>query len=189
MLTVPKRIETPRLLLERLAPGNLDDFARFLSTPMVTQHLAFPAETRTFAGAAQLLQDTLSSYDTESPVCILRATERATGAFAGCCGLTPLSAQDVELFYALLPEFWGRGLASEMASFLCGYIRRQTSFEKVHAFIVPAHSASMGVALKAGFHDVGLVMNDQFSFPVHRFEKKLDRWNLPFRWGGLPGSK
>ena len=169
MYSVPAAIESERLLLRRFHAPDLAPFTRFMTTPEVTRTLAFPEEIITAERAAQLLEATLISYDSEKPLFALAVEEKASHAFVGCCGVNPLDEGVVEIFYAVAPECWGRGLATEMAQALTSYLFEQAGVNVVKAFIVPGHEASKRVARKVGFRDTGLVANPNFSEEVHQY--------------------
>jgi [ribosomal protein S5]-alanine N-acetyltransferase len=59
-------------------------------------------------------------------------------------------ADEVEVGYGFYPEFWSRGLATEMA---CACVRIglvEVGLQSVVAVTLPAHAASQRVMLKAG---------------------------------------
>lgn len=140
-----------------------------MTTPEVTRYLAFPDETKTTEGAIQLLESTIASYDSENPIFALAVEEKVSRAFVGCCGVHPLDPREVEIFYAVVPECWGRGTATEMTHALTSYLFNQAGVHVVKAFIVPGHEASKRVARKVGFRDTGLVTNPNFSDRVHQY--------------------
>lgn len=169
MYCVPAAIETERLRLRRFQAADRAPFTRFMTTPEATRHLAFPDETKTTEGAIQLLETTIASYDSEKPIFALAVEEKVSHAFVGCCGVHPLDAREVEIFYAVVPECWGRGMATEMTHALTSYLFEQTGVNVIKAFIVPGHEASKRVARKVGFRDTGLVTNPNFSEEVHQY--------------------
>ena len=74
------------------------------------------------------------------------------GDFVGCCGLKRVSepCNCVELGFHLRPEFWGRGLATEMAR---GALRRarELGLCRVYAGHHPGNAASRRLLEKLGF--------------------------------------
>lgn len=85
----------------------------------------------------------------------LAVIDRASGQFAGIAGF--IRSEDAtppdegEFIYALLPEYRGKGLATEIAAALVEYGFRRLGFKRVLATIDPANSASMRVVEKLGF--------------------------------------
>ncbi len=174
MYSVPETIETERLLLRRFKPPDLIPFIRFMTNKSATRFLAFPDETKTREGARQLFEDTVQSYDTEEPFFALAVEEKASQNFAGCCGVNPLEENTAEIFYAVIPERWGRGIATETAEELTRYLFEKTDTKTIKAFIVPGHEPSRRVAEKVGFQNTGLVENPNFQQKVHEYVLRQD---------------
>ena len=162
MYTVPLMIEAGRLLLRRFHAGDLVQFTRFMTNPQVTRYLTFPEAMKTADGAKQVLESTLSAYDSDKPLFALAVEERVSHAFVGCCGGNPLNEGEIEIFYALLPEYWGQGMATDMTRILTSFLLDQKDVGVVKAFIVPEHEASRRVVEKVGFRNMGLVTNPNF---------------------------
>ncbi|WP_341226813.1 GNAT family N-acetyltransferase [uncultured Arcticibacterium sp.] len=81
----------------------------------------------------------------------LRAESIETREFVGYVKMTPLTSKELEIGYAILPPFWGKGFATEMlkAMEVCA-----SSLPDVDNLIGIAHSsnqASINVLLKNGF--------------------------------------
>ena len=83
--------------------------------------------------------------------------DRTDGDFVGRAGLrwTEVEGQRViELAWALLPEWWGRGLATEAAVAAIG-VARVRGIERLVAFTLIANCASRRVMHKAGLRLLG----------------------------------
>jgi ribosomal-protein-alanine N-acetyltransferase len=80
--------------------------------------------------------------------------ERSNGAVVGRGGLHPAiveGEQEVALAYALFPEAWGRGLATEMACAVVGWAFEVRNAPELTCFTLPTNVASRRVMEKAGF--------------------------------------
>ncbi|MCG8593074.1 MAG: GNAT family N-acetyltransferase [Kiloniellales bacterium] len=80
--------------------------------------------------------------------------DRESGAFAGRAGLRRLEIlgrPEVEVLYALLPDFWGRGLATEVARASVEAAFRDLRLEALIALALQRNAASQRVMQKAGF--------------------------------------
>lgn len=80
--------------------------------------------------------------------------EAATGAFVGRAGLRHVriaGREEVELAYALMPEFWGRGLATELARGLVRIAFEELALAELVAFTITTNQASRRVMEKVGF--------------------------------------
>jgi [ribosomal protein S5]-alanine N-acetyltransferase len=76
------------------------------------------------------------------------------GRFAGRAGLRHVLVEgvpEVELAYAFMPEFWGRGLATETARAILGLAFGRLALEGLVGFTLPTNLASRRVMEKAGF--------------------------------------
>ena len=80
--------------------------------------------------------------------------ERESGAFAGRGGLRRLEIlgrPEVEVLYAFLPAFWGRGLATELARASIEVAFRDLGLADLVALTLRTNRASQRVMQKAGF--------------------------------------
>ena len=78
---------------------------------------------------------------------------RADGRFIGRAGLHQVTIDgvaEIEIAYALLPQFWRRGFATEMARAMVD-IARRLGIRELVAFTLPTNLGSRGVMEKAGF--------------------------------------
>ena len=77
--------------------------------------------------------------------------DRATGEFAGECGLRWLEdASDVELSYGLYPRFRGRGLATEAARAVLDYADKVLGLDRIVALSRGDNATSHRVLEKLG---------------------------------------
>jgi RimJ/RimL family protein N-acetyltransferase len=74
---------------------------------------------------------------------------KENGIFAGQAGLLK-HAEDVELFYSYLPEYWGRGLATEVALACRDFAFERFGLDHLIAIIHPDNRAAAAVASKVG---------------------------------------
>lgn len=78
----------------------------------------------------------------------------ADPAFVGYAGLLPApigEPDDVELLYAILPEFWGRGFATRMSRRVVDWAFHHLEVSRVVAYALTTNLASIGVMAKLGF--------------------------------------
>jgi len=80
---------------------------------------------------------------------------RETGAFVGYAGVAPapdsIEPGAVELLYALLPGFWGRGLATRMSSLALENVLERPGNADVVAYTLTTNLPSRRVLEKLGF--------------------------------------
>ena len=80
--------------------------------------------------------------------CVWKATGEVIG-FSGIKYVPEIS--DNELGYRFLPEYWGRGLATEAGRASIDFARDTLRLERLVALIHPDNVASVGVVAKLGF--------------------------------------
>lgn len=78
----------------------------------------------------------------------------------GFCGFGCNLAPAVELGWTVLPELWGRGLATEAGRAVLRYGFETIGFPKVFSAILPENAAARAVADKCGFVLDGLYLDD-----------------------------
>lgn len=77
-------------------------------------------------------------------------------SMAGYCGIvTARRRADPEIIYALRPQFWGQGLASELVPALLEFGFGPCGLTRLVATIRPENNASLRVVEKAGMHCAG----------------------------------
>lgn len=80
--------------------------------------------------------------------------DRETGVFVGRGGIRPVTiddADEVELGYAFLPDWWGRGLATEMSRTALEVGFELLRLTNIVAFTMPTNVRSRHVMEKLGF--------------------------------------
>jgi RimJ/RimL family protein N-acetyltransferase len=137
-----------RLFAERLTEAHLPLLRRMDNNAQMMASLGgvrIDAETKAY------LERNLAHWDEHGfGIWILR--DPTTGRVFGRAGLRHLSVEataEVELAYALLPEFWGRGLATDAARACVTIGREWLGLPSVVALTTDDNLASQRVLLKA----------------------------------------
>ena len=68
----------------------------------------------------------------------------------GFCGFSDGFPPDVEIGWRLRPEYWGQGLATEIASAVMAYGWKRFQFDRLISVVQPANRPSIRVAEKLG---------------------------------------
>jgi [ribosomal protein S5]-alanine N-acetyltransferase len=165
MLELP--IETARMRLRRHAPDDREAFVALVTDPRFLAHLNVPERQRTAAGAREVFDTILASYETTEPVWGLTVAERDSDAFVGTVALHPIPfGEALEVFYAVVPARWGEELAKEALGALLAAVPDRAFVART----APGHEASKRVARAAGMRDAGL--EAPLGGPErHRFER------------------
>ena len=140
---------TARMTATRVGEGDFDDLFRLNQDPEVAKTMAgtrSEAETREFiAGAAEHWARYGYGF------WIFR--DRTDGRFIARAGIHQVvidGVPEIEIAYAVMPEFWRRGFATEMARAMID-IAQRLGIRDLVAFTLPTNLGSRGVMEKAGF--------------------------------------
>jgi ribosomal-protein-alanine N-acetyltransferase len=170
-MKVITQIETKRTIIRRFREKDAPDFAGLLQDHRVSEQVAFGGAHINEAAARQLLQLTIDSYHGNTPFLAFAIEHKESQGFMGACGMNVLSVTSIELFYALLPAYWGKGFATEVLEALTRYVFTELEFTQLEAFVKPDNGASVRVLLKNSFENRGLFRNINFAEPVFRLVK------------------
>ncbi|HTU90529.1 MAG TPA: GNAT family N-acetyltransferase [Gemmataceae bacterium] len=153
-------ILTPRLLLHRMTADDLEDLTRMHLDPRVMATLGgvrSPEQTRDW------LERQIGHWE-RCGFGLWMARERQTGQLTGRGGLHHVEIDgrdEIEVGYSFLPDFWGRGLATELA---CESIRvafTMLNLPEIVCFTLTTNRASQRVMQKASFcYERDLVYKD-----------------------------
>jgi [ribosomal protein S5]-alanine N-acetyltransferase len=143
-------IRTARLLLTRMRESDLADLSRMYLDPKV---MATLGGVRSEEQTRDLLQRHLAHWEQHGFGWWV-ARELATGRFAGRGGLRFWAIEDreeIEVGYGLLSDFWGQGLATELAAASVRVALEVLGQTEVISFTLPTNTASRRVMEKCGF--------------------------------------
>lgn len=144
-------LETPRLLLRRLLPADLDDLFALYRDPEVRRY--FPEGTLTHAETREELEWFLHGHPEHPELGLWATIHKPTGRFIGRCGLLPWTIDgqaEVEVAYLIAKEYWGQGLATEAAQAIVRYAFEQLRLSRLICLIDRDNLASIRVAQKIG---------------------------------------
>jgi RimJ/RimL family protein N-acetyltransferase len=173
------RIESTRLVLRRVAPGDLPFFTRIHSVADVVRYIGH-GRPRSAEETQAWLDSTMASY-AEHELGQLAVLRKADGVLLGRCGLsdlviesTPASnatprawfgralapaglavAQERELGYTFDATFWGHGYATEAAQCVFAYARDVLKLSRVISVIDGNNARSQRVAERWGLRRTG----------------------------------
>jgi len=88
----------------------------------------------------------------------------------GICGLLKRDSHpDVEIGFAYLPEFRGKGYALEAAAAVLNFAQQSLRLDRLTALTAPDNHASMKLLEKLGFEFLGIVHLNDFGRPSRMF--------------------
>jgi RimJ/RimL family protein N-acetyltransferase len=146
-----KVIDTGRLILRRFHENDLEAFFQLCSQPQVIRY-AQSAPVASRAEARELMRTApfhdYATYGYGRFACVWKETGNVIG-FSGVKYVPEIG--DTELGYRFLPEFWGRGLATEAGRASIEFARTELRLARLVALVHPENVASAGVLTKLGF--------------------------------------
>ena len=144
-------LETERTRIRRVSWQDLPAIRRLVGHPEVMRYsLTGPLSE---AGADVWMNRALQRYRLHNGLGLWGIELRETGALAGIVGLIPQNVdgvEELEIGYRLMPDYWGRGLASETALGCRDYAFDVLERDDVISIIEPANTASIAVAKRVG---------------------------------------
>lgn len=148
-------IETENLILRDLLPEDLDGMFELDSNPDVHRYLGqLPIST---INQAFKNIDFIRQQYIDFGIGRWAVIERSTGLFVGWAGLKWITEEIngrtgfYDLGYRLLPEFWGKGFATEAAKASIHYAFNELKLEQLFAITHIENKASAHILQKCGF--------------------------------------
>ena len=166
-------LQTPRLLLRRMSADDLDELTRMHLDPRV---MATMGGLRTPAQTKDWLDRQMGHWE-GCGFGLWMAHERETGQFAGRGGLHHIDIDgrdEIEVGYCFRSEFWGRGLATELAQASVRAAFTVLNVPELVCFTLPTNRGSQRVMQKAGFrYERDIVYKD---LPHVFYRLRRDDW-------------
>jgi ribosomal-protein-alanine N-acetyltransferase len=167
--------ETERLYVRQFKTEDADDFFLFNSSKQVMQYIR-PVKTREESDA--FLEENFNLYLEGFPYGRMYVSEKSTGAFIGTFSILYLDGDaDYHIGYALMPEYWGKGFASELVKFGSAIFFERTNHASLFAITQPDNIASEKVLLKNNFALSGeFILNEEklHMFSLRRSDFKCE---------------
>jgi RimJ/RimL family protein N-acetyltransferase len=144
-------LETDRLLLRRLEPGDFENLCTLYRDPAIRRF--FPEGTLTDAETKEELEWFLNGHPRHPELGLWATIHKESGRFIGRCGLLPWTIDgqfEVEIAYLIAKEYWRQGLGSEAALAIRDYAFEVLNLTRLICLIDHENKASIGVAQKIG---------------------------------------
>jgi [ribosomal protein S5]-alanine N-acetyltransferase len=152
-MSAPDALTTPRFTGRRRSMADFADLRLLHADPRVMATLAADGQPLPEAATRQSLAAGAAHWERHG-FGAWHFHDRATGAFAGYCGLRHVTIDDrdeIELLYAVRADRWGTGVASELAAAVLAIAFTDLALPTVVAFTLPTNRASRRVMEKQGF--------------------------------------
>ncbi len=160
--------ETERLLVRRFTLSDAESFFLLNSNARVMQFIR-PVKNREECDA--FLAANINFYLDTSVLGRFGVFEKESGCFLGAFSYLYLAGEsDFHLGYALLPEAWGKGYATELVKSGLDYFFKHSQQKEVFAITEKEHLASQKVLYKAGFLLKGEHKEEEKNLLLFRFQ-------------------
>lgn len=148
-----ERLTTERMLAEPIGERDRADLLTMHRNPRVMATLTVDGQPLPDAVTERRLAQCIAEW-AEDGFGLWMFREQSSGRFVGRGGLRRTLAtgrEEVELAYAVMPEFWGQGYASEMARASVAVGFDDLGLDEIVSFTLTTNRASQRVMEKTGF--------------------------------------
>jgi RimJ/RimL family protein N-acetyltransferase len=143
-------LETDRLILRRMRATDAEFILRLLNEPSWLEFIGDKGVRNLDDARNYILDGPVKMYERFGFGMYL-AELKANGVPLGMCGLIKRDTlPDVDIGFAFLPEFWGRGYAYEAACAVMDYGRRIFGLKRIVAITAPGNATSIRLLEKMG---------------------------------------
>jgi [ribosomal protein S5]-alanine N-acetyltransferase len=150
-LAIPPELETPRLALSRLEPGDAPFVVALLNQPSFIANIG-DRGVRSIEDAHRYLREGPMDMYEKHGFGLWRVVRKSDSTTVGMCGLLKRdNLPEVDIGYALLPEYWGAGFAFEAAEATLRHAAGKFGLKRVIAVVSQGNTASINLLEKLEF--------------------------------------
>lgn len=143
-------LETERLTLQRFSRDDAPFILELVNDPSFVRNIG-DRGVRTLEDAGRYIETGPAASYARNGFGLWLVSLKETGESIGMCGLIQRDAlQDVDIGYAFLPKFWGRGYAVESARAVREYGKNTVGLTRLVAIVNPDNAASIRVLGRIG---------------------------------------
>ena len=147
--------ETDRLVVRAFTEHDKKNFYLLNGNRRVMQWIR-PVKTR--KESDEFLRETLARIENDPAMGRWAVEEKSSGKFVGTFAIIPVeNSEHIQLGYALLPKYWGKGYASELTRTGLHYVFSKTKLKVIYALTELPNLSSQKVLIKTGFTENGIV--------------------------------
>jgi len=151
--------ESDRLVYNKFTNSHFPDYTRLVTQEEVMRHIT--GNALNMDEAKIRFQVALDADQNLDDMGFLAVTEKKSGAFIGLGKIVPFENNMTEIGYALLPEFWGKGYASEITKRLIDYAKKLGNIKELIGVVDPENQPSIHVLTKQNFVYYRQVLNSK----------------------------
>lgn len=175
------QLETNRLIMRPFEETDAEGLFLLDSNPEVMKYVGGVVSTE-IEQSRQMIEFIQNQYK-ENGVGRLAVIEKSSNILIGWSGLKYLTKEIngmknvYELGYRFLPEYWGKGYATETAIAALNYAFNEIKTDIVYAMAVTENAGSNHVLRKLGFEELGTFLDDGDLCYWYKLEKKNYKQN------------
>jgi [ribosomal protein S5]-alanine N-acetyltransferase len=156
-----KIIETPRLILQEFTTDDATFMLELFNTKLWIQFIG-DRNVKTVEEAEQyLLNGYMKSYQTHG-FGFYKVMLKDTNEAIGICGIIKRDyLEDVDIGFAFLPQFLGKGYGFEAASATLDYTLNTLKIKRLIAIVNPENEVSIGLIKKIGLQFEKLIKSGE----------------------------
>ena len=145
--------ETERLLVRTYSEGDQENFFLLNGNEDVMRYIR-PVKSR--EECDEFLLEVIAYSRAEEIYGRWAVEDKLTREFIGSFAIIPREGKEqMQLGYALLPQYWGKGYATELTVAGIRYVFTKTPIDPIYAYAQAPNHSSQKVLLKAGFRHIG----------------------------------
>ena len=164
-----KILETDRLILRQLSSEDAEFILQLLNEPSWLRFIGNKSVRTREDARNYILKGPVEMYS-RLGFGLYLVELKEEGVSIGICGLIKRdSLEDVDLGFAFLPKFWGRGYAYESASAVMEYGKRTFGLNRLAAITSSDNHVSIGLLEKLGFKFERMVKLSDDGEPIRLF--------------------
>lgn len=157
-------LETPRLTLRRFTADDAPFILELVNVPAFLRNIGDRGVRSLDDARAYIANGPVASYERHG-IGLWHVALRADGTPIGMCGLLKRDTlEHVDIGFAYLPAWWGKGYAREAAAAVMDYGTRTLAIAHIVAIVSPGNAASIRVLEHIGMtFERSLQLNDDGS--------------------------
>lgn len=151
--------ETKRLLVRRYTTEDQENFFSLNGSEEVMRYIR---SVKTREECRNFLLQVIAYSEREKLFGRWAVEDKESKKFVGSFAVIPVEGKDqMQLGYALVPEHWGKGYATELTVGGLDYIFTKTSIDPIYGYAESLNFSSKKVLLKTGFAPNGITMEGE----------------------------
>lgn len=156
-------LETKRLLMRRLKPGDAQDIFAYASDPEVTQYMLWETH-KSIDDSKAFIDFTLGRYEKDEAGewgIVLKETR----SLIGCLGFAwaDMKNKRAEIGYVLAKPYWGRGIIPEAAGRVLRFAFEDMGLNRIECYHLMPNEKSGRVMQKLGMSYEGTAREETFA--------------------------